>query len=72
MHAVGGPQGFDTANQSYAGLAMLYGRLQQQSTLLAYMDQYRLFTYLLLAIVPLVFFLKRAPRIVGKVEQEAH
>lgn len=72
MRSVGGSQGFDSANRSYASMALLYGRLQQQASLLAYMDQYRLFSYLLLAILPLVFFLKRPPRIVGKVELEAH
>ena len=72
MHSVGAGQGFDTANQGYAGLFLLYGRLQQQATLLAYMDQYRLFAYLLLAVLPLVLFLKRPPRIVGKIELEAH
>ena len=72
MRAVGGGQGFAVANQSYASLSLLYGRLQQQAALLAYMDQYRLFTYLLIAMLPLVLLLKRPPRIIGKVELEAH
>ena len=72
MHAVTGAQGVASANQGYAGLALLYGRLQEQSSLLAYMDQYRMFTYLLAALLPLVFFLKRPPRVVGKIELDAH
>jgi DHA2 family multidrug resistance protein len=56
----------------HAGLAVLYAQLQRQSTLMAYMDQYKLFAYILAALVPLVFFLKRPPRVVGKVELEAH
>ena len=72
MHAVTGAQGVATANQSYAGMSLLYSRLQQQASLLAYMDQYRLFTYLLVAMLPLVFLLKRPPRVVGKVELDAH
>ena len=72
MHAVGGEQGFGMANQAGASMAMLYHRLQEQAVLLAYMDQYRTFTYLLLALLPLVFFLKRPPRVTGKIELDAH
>ena len=72
MGTVTGAQGIATANQGYAGLTLLYGRLQEQATLLAYMDQYRLFTYLLLALLPLVLLLKRPPRAVGKVQLDAH
>ncbi len=72
LHAVGGAQGFSTADQAGASLALLYHRLGEQAQLLAYMDQYRMFTYLLIALLPLVFFLKRPPRIIGKVELEAH
>ena len=69
---VGGVQGIGTAGRSYAGMTMLYGQLQQQATLLAYMDQYRLFAYLLVALLPLVLLLKRPPKIVGKIELDAH
>lgn len=72
MHAVGGAQGLANANLGYASMTLLYGRLQQQAELLAYMDQYKLFAYLLLAILPLTFFLKRPPRAVGKIELDAH
>ncbi len=71
-NTVGGAQGFDLANRGYAGMSVLYAQLQRQATLLAYMDQYRMFAYLLLAMLPLVLFLKRPPRIVGKIELEAH
>ncbi len=72
MHAVTGAQGMDNASQGYASMVLLYSRLQQQAQLLAYMDQYKLFTYLLLAVLPLTFFLKRPPRLGGKVELDAH
>ena len=59
------------SNNAYAGLAMLYGQVQRQADLLAYMDQYRMFAYLLLCLLPLVLLLKR-PRMTGKIELEAH
>ena len=70
--AVGAAQGFGPADSGYASMTTLYGRLQQQAMLLAYMDQYRMFAYLLLALVPMVLLLKRPPRLVGKIELEAH
>ena len=72
MHAVGTAQGVNAANSSYAGMSLLYGQLQRQATLLAYMDQYRMFAYILLALAPMVLLLKRPPRVVGKIELEAH
>lgn len=60
------------ADRAYAGMAMLYEQIQRQALLLAYMDQYKLFAYLLLMMVPLILFLKRPPRIVGKIELDAH
>ncbi|MGA8938938.1 MAG: DHA2 family efflux MFS transporter permease subunit [Acidobacteriaceae bacterium] len=59
------------SNNAYAGLAMLYGQVQRQAALLAYMDQYRLFAYMLLCLLPLVLLLKR-PRMTGKIELESH
>jgi MFS transporter, DHA2 family, multidrug resistance protein len=59
-------------NSAYAGLAMLYQQVQRQATLLAYMDQYRMFGYMLACLIPVVLLLKRPPRIVGKIELEAH
>jgi DHA2 family multidrug resistance protein len=60
------------SNNAYAGLAMLYGQVQRQASLLAYMDQYRMFAYMLIGLLPLVFFLKRPPRTTGPIELEAH
>ncbi|HSY36270.1 MAG TPA: DHA2 family efflux MFS transporter permease subunit [Acidobacteriaceae bacterium] len=60
------------SNNAYAGLAMLYGQVQRQASLLAYMDQYRMFAYLLLLLLPLVVLLKRPPKLTGKIELEAH
>ncbi len=59
-------------NNAHAGLAMLYGQVQRQASLLAYMDQYRMFGYMLICLLPLVLLLKRPPKLVGKVELEAH
>jgi DHA2 family multidrug resistance protein len=61
-----------TADGQYAGMALLYGQIQRQASLLAYMDQYRMFAYMLACLLPLVLLLKRPPRIVGKVELDAH
>ena len=71
-HVVNGGQGFANANAAYASMALVYGNLQRQSALLAYMDQYRMFAYLLLALTPLVLLLKRPPRLAGKLELDAH
>jgi DHA2 family multidrug resistance protein len=60
------------SNNAYAGLAMLYQQVQQQASLLAYMDQYRMFGYMLICLLPLVLLLKRPPKMIGKVELEAH
>ena len=67
-HGIGG----NTADSSYAGLAMLYHQVQQQASLLAYMDQFRLFAYVLACLLPLVLLLKRPPRIIGKITLDAH
>jgi len=36
------------------------------------MDQYRMFAYVLALLLPLVFLLKRPPKVVGKIELDAH
>lgn len=59
-------------DRAYAGMALLYQQLQRQAMLLAYMDQYKVFAYLLVCLLPLVLFLKRPPRTVGKIELDAH
>jgi DHA2 family multidrug resistance protein len=60
------------SNNAHAGLAMLYGQVQRQASLLAYMDQYRMFGYMLICLLPLVLLLKRPPKAVGRIELEAH
>jgi DHA2 family multidrug resistance protein len=68
--------GSGTAGSAYdkmhAGLALLYQQTMMHAEVLAYMDQYRLFAYMLLITIPLVFVLKRPPRVVGKIELDAH
>jgi DHA2 family multidrug resistance protein len=59
-------------DRMHAGLALVYAQLQRQSWLMAYMDQYKLFAYALAAMLPLVLLLKRPPRMVGKIELDAH
>ena len=72
IHAGGAAVGGAMADQSYGGLALLYAQLQRQASLLAYMDQFRLFAYLLACLLPLVLLLKRPPRIIGKITLDAH
>jgi DHA2 family multidrug resistance protein len=60
------------SDSAHAGIAMLYGQVQRQASLLAYMDQYRMFAYMLACLLPLVLLLKRPPRIAAKMELEAH
>ncbi|MBS1813372.1 MAG: DHA2 family efflux MFS transporter permease subunit [Acidobacteria bacterium] len=64
--------GADVMDKAHAGLALIYAQLQRQASLMAYMDQYKLFAYLMFALLPLVFFLKRPPRTTGKIELDAH
>jgi len=59
------------ADGTYAAMAQLYGAMQQQANLLAYMDQFRVLTGIMLALVPLVLFLKRPP-VKKKIELDAH
>jgi len=61
-----------TPDSAYASMALLYGKVQEQAALLAYMDQYRMFAYLLALLLPLVFLLKRPPKVVGKIELDVH
>jgi DHA2 family multidrug resistance protein len=72
VQSLGTSGGGNLSDSARAGLTLLYSQIQRQAALLAYMDQYRMFAYLLAAMLPLVFFLKRPPRIIGKIELEAH
>jgi DHA2 family multidrug resistance protein len=72
VHSMAMARGGSVADGTYAGLATVYAQIQRQAELLAYMDQYRMFGYLLACLLPLVLLLKRPPRFVGKIELEAH
>jgi DHA2 family multidrug resistance protein len=71
-HALGGATGRSPVDGAYAGMALLYQQVQRQATLLAYMDQYKLFAYILLCLLPFVLLLKRPPKQIGKIELDAH
>ena len=43
-------------------LAGLYGEVQRQATMLAFCDDYWFFTLVFLALLPLVFLMRRAPK----------
>ncbi len=60
------------ADGQHAAMAMVYEQVGRQASLLAYMDQYRMFGYMLACLLPLVLLLKRPPKVVGKIELEAH
>ena len=51
--------GSDPVTASHRALAMLYGVVQQQATLLSFLSVFRLMGFLFLAIIPLVFILRR-------------
>ena len=51
--------GSDPAIASRRALAMLYGLVQQQATLLSFLSVFRLMGILFLLIIPLVFILRR-------------
>ncbi|HEY4356837.1 MAG TPA: DHA2 family efflux MFS transporter permease subunit [Acidobacteriaceae bacterium] len=72
LHSAGMHPGSALIDQQHAGLALLYQQVQRQAGLLAYMDQFRLFAYLLICLLPLVLLLKRPPRTVGKITLDAH
>jgi DHA2 family multidrug resistance protein len=59
------------ADTHYFALAQLYQKMQQQASLLAYMDQFKMLAGVMLLMLPLVFFLKRPPA-QKHVELEAH
>jgi DHA2 family multidrug resistance protein len=72
VQSLGAASGATGPARTTAGLTLLYAQINRQASLLGYMDQYRMFAYLLAGLLPLVFFLKRPPKIVGKIELEAH
>jgi DHA2 family multidrug resistance protein len=54
--------GSDPATASRRALAMLYGLVQQQATLLSFLSVFRLMGFLFLLIIPLVFIIRRPNR----------
>jgi DHA2 family multidrug resistance protein len=60
--------GTDAANAQHAALGAIYQTLQQQSTMLAYADNFRLIGYMSLACIPLVLLLRPTGRRAGHVE----
>jgi MFS transporter, DHA2 family, multidrug resistance protein len=71
-NTLGGAAGGSIADAHYSGLALLYGQLQRQAQLLAYMDQYRLCVYVLLSLLVFLLLLKRPPKQTEKIELDAH
>ena len=59
------------ADHRYAAMAQLYNAMIRQATLLAYMDQFRMLGCITVAMLPLIFLLKRPP-VQKHVELEAH
>jgi DHA2 family multidrug resistance protein len=53
--------GSDPVHAAKAGLMMMYNLVNQQASILSYLDQYRRFGLLILLIIPLVMLLKHAP-----------
>jgi MFS transporter, DHA2 family, multidrug resistance protein len=67
MSAVAG----NHADVHYKAMAQLYVKMQEQASLLAYMDQFKMLCVIMLCMLPLVFFLKRPPA-QKHVELDAH
>ena len=61
-------RGADAVSAHHAALGAIYRSLQQQSTMLAYADNFRLLAYTSLACIPLVLLLKPANRGGSRVE----
>ncbi len=53
-------RGSSTANAAQQAQAMLYGELQRQSAMLAFIDVYSILGMLCLAMIPLMFIMKRS------------
>ena len=55
-------RGSDAATAAQQAQALLYGELQRQSAMLAFVDVFWILGILCLAMIPLIFIMKRAPR----------
>ena len=53
-------QGASAADASTRAQAMIYGTVQRQASMLGFADAFWLMALLFLAVIPLMFFLKRA------------
>jgi DHA2 family multidrug resistance protein len=51
-------QGLDPAGAAQAAQRMIYGMVQQQSTVLAYLDIFRMMAFISIALIPLLLFMK--------------
>jgi MFS transporter, DHA2 family, multidrug resistance protein len=60
--------GSDPVSAQHGAMGAIYMHLQQQATMLAYADNFRLLGYMSLACIPLVLFLKPADRGKARVE----
>jgi len=61
----------NSADGHYKAMAQLYVGLQQQASLLSYMDQFRSLAGVMLLLLPLIFLLKRPP-VQKHIELDAH
>jgi DHA2 family multidrug resistance protein len=62
----------DPTTGSIQALRVVYDMVQQQASMLAYIDQFRRFGWLVIVIVPLVFLLKRASHDPSAPAEAAH
>ena len=52
-------QGADIATAAMKAKTLIYGLVQQQAAMLSYIDVFRVFGYMFLLMVPLVFLMKK-------------
>jgi DHA2 family multidrug resistance protein len=52
-------QGIDPVTAQHKAMAMIYGTVQQQSTLLGYVNAFVVLSWLMLCLVPLPFIMRR-------------
>lgn len=64
-------QAGNSADNHYAALARLYAAMQQQATLLSYMDQFKTLAGVMILLLPLILMLKRPPA-QKHIELDAH
>jgi DHA2 family multidrug resistance protein len=59
LHQLGGAFGPDDPTGGRGALSMIYALVQQQAAILSYLDLFRMFAFITLLVVPLVFFMRR-------------